>query len=146
MKYLKSYEMRYGVIYIKTCSTNEYKWLKYCYIFSSLPKTIQQDITEIANNINTKWENYIVIPMDIDINPGCTTKPEKVEEIATDMYNQYLKLAEKHGFSNTIRCVYSIGELSNVNVSSTHLLHHYDIMIKVGHFLDSSDEPGLFKI
>ena len=96
-------------------------------------------------------EDSIVIPMDIDVHPGCTTIPESVEEVATDMYNQFCELAERQGVPNSIRCVYSIGEIKNVNVDSTHHImpvggKYDDVMIRVGHFLDESDEPGLFKI
>lgn len=140
--------MKCGVIYIKTCPPRDhkYEWLKYCYITKSIPKPILDNIIQIAHNINTKYSNDIIIPMDIMLHPGCTTKPEKVDEIANDMYNQFSKLSETYGFPDTIRCVYSTGELSNINYNSTHLLHHDYVMIKVGHFLDKSDNPGLFKI
>lgn len=84
--------------------------------------------------------------MDIDVHPVCTTKSEKVEEIATDMYNQFCELVERQGIPNSDRCVYSIGELSYVDVYSTHKLGNDDVMVKVGHFLDESDEPGIYKI
>jgi hypothetical protein len=84
--------------------------------------------------------------MDIDVHPGCTTTPEKVDDIATDIYNQFCELAERQGIPNSIRCVYSIGELSNVNVDSTHHLGNDELMVKVGYFLDESDEPGIYKI
>ena len=73
------------------------------------------------------------------------------------MYNQFCELAKRQGLDNYIRCVYSTGEIRDVNVDSTHhieLMHqgeypipeYDDIMIRVGHFLDKSDEPGIFKI
>ena len=146
--------MEYGVIYIKVLppkgSTSE--WLRYCYIFDSLPKSIQENIKHIASDINSKYVNDIVIPMDTMLHPGCTTTPEKVEEIAQDMYNQFSDMMNRQELTNCVRCVYSVGELSNINATSTHKLFHesgkgYDeIMLKVGRFLDESDEPGLFKI
>ena len=89
--------------------------------------------------------------MDVTVHPGCTTTEESVEEIATDMYNQFCELADRQGISNSIRCVYSIGEIKDVNVDSTHHImpvgsKYYDVMIRVGHFLDESDEPGIYKI
>jgi hypothetical protein len=84
--------------------------------------------------------------MDVAVHPGCTTTPESVEEIATDMYNQFCELADRQGISNSVRCVYSIGEVKDVNVDSTHQLGNDEIMVKVGRFLDESDEPGLYKI
>ncbi len=140
--------MEYGVIYIKICPKkgSPGEWIKYCNILSSTPISFQQNVKSIADDINTKYSDSIVIPMDIDVHPGCTTTPESVEEVATDMYNQFCELVERQGIPNSIRCVYSVGELSNVNVDSTHHLGNDEVMVKLGHFLDESDEPGLFTI
>ena len=140
--------MEYGVIYIKICIPNGHpsEWLKHCYLFEFIPKSIQQNIIQITNDINNKYSDDIVIPMDVMLHPGCTTKPEKVEEIATDMYNQFLELADRQGFPNSIRCVYSIGELSDVDFNSTHHLGNDPVMLTLGRFLDESDEPGIYKI
>jgi hypothetical protein len=145
--------MEYGVIYIKICPKKGHKseWIKYCHIFSAAPKSLQQNIIQISNDINTKYSNDIVIPMDTTIHPGCTTTPDMVEEIATDMFNMYSEMMSRQGVDNCIRCVYSIGELSDVNVTSTHNLFHKDggyddVMIKIGRFLDESDETGIFRI
>jgi len=138
--------MEYGVIYVKICPKGPDEWIKYCRILSSLPMSFQQNVVEIANSINSKYSTDIVIPMDITVHPGCTTTPEKVEEVATDMYNQFLELAERQRIPNSIRCVYSVGELSNVDVKSTHRLNSDEVMIKLGRFLDESDEPGIYKI
>ena len=140
--------MEYGVIYIKVCPKDGVPgdWIKYCQILSATPKSFQQNAEDIADNINTKYSDSIVIPMDIDVHPGCTTTPESVEEIATDMYNQFCELAERQGIPNSIRCAYSIGELSNIDVDSTHHLGNDEVMVRVGRFLDESDEPGIYKI
>jgi hypothetical protein len=145
--------MEYGVIYIKVCPVkgSQAEWIKYCHIFSSTPASFQQNVKEIANDINTKYSDSIVIPMDVTVHPGCTTTKESVEEVATDMYNQFLELAERQGIPNSVRCVYSIGEVKDVNVDSTHHImpvfgKYDDVMIRVGHFLDESDEPGIYKI
>lgn len=140
--------MEYGVIYIKICPKKGTpgEWIRYCQILSATPKSFQKNSEDIANNINTKYSDSIVIPMDIDVHPGCTTTPESVEEVATDMYNQFSELAERQGIPNSIRCVYSVGEMDNVDYESTHNLPPYPVMIKVGRFLDESDEPGIFKI
>ena len=140
--------MEYGVIYIKICPKKGTpgEWIKYCHILSATPKSFQQNAEDIANDINTKYSDSIVIPMDIDVHPGCTTTPEVVEEVATDMYNQFCELAERQEVPNSIRCVYSVGELSNVEVDSTHHLGNDEVMVRVGRFLDESDEPGIYKI
>ena len=140
--------MEYGVIYIKICPKEGTpgEWIKYCQILSATPKSFQKNAEDIANDINTKYSDSIVIPMDIDVHPGCTTTPESVEEVATDMYNQFCVLAERQGIPNSIRCVYSVGEMDNVDYESTHYLPPYPVMVKVGRFLDESYEPGIYKI
>lgn len=140
--------MEYGVIYIKICPKDGTPgdWIKYCQVLSGTPKSFQINTKSIADDINSKYSNDIVIPMDVDVHPGCTTTPEKVEEIATDMYNQFCELAERQGIPNSIRCVYSVGEMDKVDYESTHYLPPYPVMVKVGRFLDESDEPGIFKV
>jgi hypothetical protein len=144
--------MEYGLIYIKVLPPigHPSEWIRYCYIFSFLPTSLQNNIKHIANNINTKWSNDIVIPMDVNLHPGCVTSPEIVEEIATDMFNQFSEMMERHGVENCIRCVYTEGELRDVDSDS---LHHIPnrapidpILIKLGRYLDESDETGLYKI
>jgi hypothetical protein len=140
--------VEYGVIYIKVCPKKGTpgEWIRYCQILSATPKSFQKNAENIANNINTKYSDNIIIPMDIDVHPGCTTTPEVVEEVATDMYNQFCELAERQGVPNSIRCAYSVGEMDNVDYESTHYLPSYPVMVKVGRFLDESDEPGIYKI
>ena len=140
--------MEYGVIYIKVCPKKGTPgdWIKYCQILSATPKSFQKNVKEIANNINSKYSNDIIIPMDIDVHPGCTTTTEKVEEIATDMYNQFCELVDRQGIPNSIRCAYSTGDLKSVEYESTHSLPTYPVMIKLGRGLDESDEPGIFKL
>lgn len=146
--------MECGVIYIKVCPPKGHslEWIKYCYIFDSVPKPIQQNLIHIANDINTKYSDDIIIPMDTMLHPGCTTNPDRVEEIANDMYDQFLELSDRQGFSNYVRCVYSVGDISDINAISTHRLYHKsgrgydDVMVKVGRFLDESDDTGIFRI
>jgi hypothetical protein len=84
--------------------------------------------------------------MDISLHPGCTTTADKVEDIATDMFNQFSDMMERNGLENCVREAYSIGEINNPSfVDSTHHLQD-DIMIQLGEYLDESDEPGLFKV
>lgn len=140
--------MEYGVIYIKICPIKGTpgEWIKYCHIFTSTPKSFQNNVRLIVNDINTKYQDDIVIPMDISVHPGCVTTTESVEVIANDIYNQYLDMVDRQGIPNSVRCIYSIGELSNIDVSSIHRLGNDDIMVKVGRYLDSSDETGIFKV
>jgi len=143
----------YGVIYIKICPPKGHpsEWIKYCYIFSAAPASLQNNIKQIVNDINTKYSDDIIIPMDTMIHPGCTTTPESVEEIATDMFNQYNEMMDRQDLPNCVRCVYTIGILTDIDTDSTHHLYgkytSYDeVMIKLGTYLSGSEEPGLFKI
>jgi hypothetical protein len=97
--------MRYGVIYIKICPKEGTSgdWIKHCHILSSTPKSFQQNAEAIANDINRKYSDDIVIPMDIDVHPGCTTTPESVKAIAEDMHRQYSELCERQGIPNSAR-------------------------------------------
>lgn len=150
--------MNCGVIYIKVLVPKGHpsEWIRYCYIFSMLPKSLQENIKHIANDINTKYSEDIIIPMDIHLHPGCVTKPELVESVATDMYNQFLELCVRQGFPDCVRCVYSIGVLSDIEYDSLHHVAHIDqrsgpggsdeIMIKLGRYLDEYNDSGLFRI
>jgi hypothetical protein len=116
--------MEYGVIYIKICPPigHPFEWIKYCYIFDFIPTSLQNNIKQIANDINTKYSDDIIIHMDVMLHPGCTTTSQKVQEIATDMFNQYNEMMTRQDLPNCIRCVYSIGELSDIETDSTHHL------------------------
>jgi hypothetical protein len=69
----------YGVIYIKICPPKGHKseWIKYCHLFSSTPKSFQENVKEIAHDINRKYADDIVIPMDITVHPGWHHKTRK---------------------------------------------------------------------
>lgn len=144
--------MNYGLIYIKVLPPvgSSSEWIRYCYIFSFLPTSLQNNIKHIANDINTKWANDIVVAMDVMLHPGCVTTPEVVEDVATDMYNQYSEMMERQGIKDCVRCVYTVGELRDIDSDSLHHIPNMapidPVLIKLGHYLDESDESGLFKI
>ena len=140
--------MNYGVIYVKICPPKGHsaEWIKYCHRLSSTPTSLQSNIRQIVNQINSDYKDNIVIPMDITVHPGCTTNPESVEEISKEIYSYYVEMMDRQDVPDCVRCVYSVGELSNINVDSTHHLGPDEVMIKLGRFLDSSDDPGIFKV
>ena len=139
--------MEYGVIYTKICPKDGTPgdWIKYCHFLSETPKSFQENVATTTEYINTSFKDDIVIPMDVDVHPGCTTKPEKVREIAEEMHRLYSEMCERQGIPNTVRTVYTIGELDNVDKESTHYLHG-ETMVKLGRFLDESDETGIYEI
>lgn len=145
--------MDYGIIYVKVLPPegSPAEWMGYCYIFSFYPNSIQQNIKQIVDEINTKYVKDIVIPMNLMLHPGCVTNPEVVEEVATDIFNQYSEMMERHGIKDCVRCVYTIGSLKDVNYDSLHDIGTTDgsydpVLIKIGHYIDESNQPGLYKI
>mgnify|MGYP003339710244 CR=1 FL=1 len=132
----------YGVLYAKTCFPVGHKlnWLTYCNLWNFLPKDLQTELSSLSEHINSKFKDVIVIPMDKSITPGCVTKPEAIEVVANEIYLGMNKIFEKLvGESDVIRLVYGIGEFPDgwmEDVSSTHEIGSFPIMIKVGHFLD----------
>ena len=140
--------MEYGIIYLKVCppSGHHSEWMKHCFVNSELALDDRNKIDEISSGINSKYASDIIIPMDSKLHPGCVCTTDSVRKIATEMYNGYVSFFESKLGIECVRCVYSVGEISDVNVKSTHYLGYDDVVIKVGRFLDSSDETGLFKI
>jgi hypothetical protein len=155
---------------------NRYEWIKYCYLTEAYPKRIKSELKEAVDYINTKFADSIVYPVDFLLHPGCTTTPEMVDEIANEMYSKFVTLCVKNFGDDFVRCVYSTGNIVNLpehddkhNVihrydksddkfdkfkdnprNSTHAIHCSDhtnpVLIKVGHYLDSSDDAGIYKI
>ena len=138
--------MEYGVIYTKICPKDGVPgdWIKYCHFLSETPKSFQKNVATITEYINESFKDDIVIPMDEDVHPGCTTKPEKVREIAEEMHRLYSEMCIRQGIPDSVRTAYTIGELENVNKTSTHELVG-QTMVKF-RFLDESDEPGIYEI
>jgi len=141
----------YGVLYAKIVLPKGHKleWLKYCALTNILPKDLQNEIKELSTKINIKYKNFIIVPMDNRIIPGCITTPESIEEVSKSIYNGMMEFMKKlTGEDNCIRLVYGIGEMpeSIENINSTHEIGNFPIMLKVGGFFDSSDKSGIFRV
>jgi hypothetical protein len=139
--------MKCGVIYLKIIPTSEnLEWIKYCHLFSFLPKSMQDAIESTISRFNDKYKEDIIVPLYLDTHPGCIVKSEKVEIIAKDLYDIYNKAIFKFTDEKCIRCVYSIGDVtdpkSNVSIHQT----YGEVLIRVGRYLDSSNKIGLFNI
>ena len=141
----------YGILYAKVCFPKEHRlnWLNYCGLFYFLPKDLQDELILFSNQINQKWNNGIIIPMDTLLQPGCVTTPSIVEEVAKDIFDGFNQMIEKlTGEKNCVRLVWGIGEM-NEEIESEKSLHkvgYYPIVLKVGRFLDESNDPGMFKV
>jgi len=155
--------MEYGILYAKVTFPINHKlsWLNHCFLTDILPKDLQNEIKKLSTEINLKYKDYIIIPMDNRIIPGCVSKPEMIEEIANEIYQGMLNIFKKiAGEENCIRLVYGIGDIDQDhlenNVTSAHEIGNYPIMIKIGHFLDygpagkksgkNDYTPGIFKV
>jgi len=140
--------MEYGVFYLKTVFPKGHRleWLNYLHISRAIPKDLSVELDLLISEINSK--EGIIIPMDKGVDPGCVTVPEIIEEVANEVYNRYCEIFERLTSDNVkdcIRLVWGIGEMEDVNYKSTHDLPAYQIMIKVGRFLDSSKKSGIYK-
>jgi len=141
----------YGVLYAKVCVPRENKihWLGHCAMYNILPKDLKREIKILSENINKKYKDSIVIPMDKRIMPGITTNPEVIEQVAQDIFDGMNLMMEKiTGDMNCIRLVWGIGEMDEEieDRESSHMIGNYPIMIKVGQTLDHGWKPGIFKV
>ncbi len=142
----------YGVLYAKICFPSGHKlhWLGHCGLTNILPKEWQDEIKTLSSHINSKWKDSIVIPMDARIMPGCTTRPEVIDEVAKDIFDGMNTMLNKLVGESSVRLVYGVGSLDEDwienKVTSTHEVGAYPIMIKVGRTLDLNWEPGIYKV
>lgn len=153
----------YGILYARVVFPSNHKlyWLTHCFLTNILPKDLQEEIKKLSTDINSKYKDSIIVPMDNRIIPGCVSKPESIENIANDIYQGMLDIFKRlTGDENCIRLVYGVGELDEDHienhVNSTHEVGSFPIMIKIGTFLDYGAggkesrrfdyTPGIFKI
>jgi hypothetical protein len=155
--------MEYGILYAKVVFPSNHKlsWLNQCFLTNILPKDLQVEIKRLSNDINLKYKDFIIVPMDNRIIPGCVSKPESIEIIANDIYQGMLDIFKRlTGDENCIRLVYGVGEVDEDHmentVKSTHEVGSFPIMIKIGTFLDYGPGgkesrkfdygPGIFRV
>lgn len=143
----------YGVLYLKVWfpAGHKYEWLRHCVLTKMLPIELQLEISNLSKEINEKYKDDIIIPMDNSIHPGCVTTKESVEEIAKSIYDGFLNIFNKlTGEDNCVILVYGVGDMDQYNIEnkykSTHEVEYYPIMIKVGRYLDGLKEPGIYKV
>lgn len=143
----------YGILYAQAVFPKGHKleWIRYCALTDILPKDLQKEIKNLSTEINDKYKDVIIVPMDNKILPGCITKPESIEEVSSDIYQGMLNIFKKlTGDTNCVRLVYGVGEMDSdwieTKTDSTHEVGNFPIMVKVGRTLDSSNEPGIFRV
>lgn len=135
--------MEYGVIYLKII---EPEWVKYCHIFSALPLSFRNDVIKVTDGLNVKYKDNILTPFTYNVQNGCVVKSEYVEEVAINLLSAYKDILIKQSVNPCIRVVFSTGVVKSPICDSIHVVNSDDVVVKVGRFLDSSDEIGIFKI
>jgi hypothetical protein len=152
----------YGILYAKPLfpKGNKLEWLNYAFLhIENMPKDLSQKIKEFVSYINSKYSDKIVIPLDYATQPGLVCESDVIEEIANLVYEGFNKIIKDlTGFENCYILVWSIGEMEQPeelirqgkrisdNVPTLHNIDPYNIVVKVGHKLDSTKEPGIFKV
>ena len=151
----------YGILYAKPQfpKGNKLEWLNYAFLhIQKMPKDLSQRVEEFISHINNKYSDKIIIPLDYTIQPGLVCEPDVIEEISNLVYegfNQIIK--DLTGVENSYVLVWSIGEMEQPEelirqckrISDDLTLHHidpYNVVVKVGHKLDSTKEPGIYKV
>ena len=139
--------MKCGLIYLKIVpESKDLSWIKYCHIFGAIPEPIKEGIKLIVRDVHGHYRDDIIVPLTVGVQNGCVVKEDKVSKIATAIFNRYTYMMSNFEDNPCIRLVYSTGELENIDKDSVHSLNPEDLVVKVGHFLDASDEPGIFRI
>lgn len=142
----------YGILYARPAFPKGHRleWLNSCAMTGILPKDIQTEIKSLSTHINEKYKDVIVVPMDNRIVPGCISTPESIDEIAKEIYDGMNNIFKRLiGGDNLTRLVYSVGDMHEnwiLKSKTTHEIGNYPVMVKVGRTLDSSNDPGFFKV
>jgi hypothetical protein len=148
----------YGILYTKPSFPKGHKleWLNYA--FGHMPKDLSDRIKLLIRDINDKYSDKIIIPLDNHLQPGLVCEPEVIEEIANLVYNGFNQIfSDLVGEDNCYVVVWSIGEMEQPeeiirqgtrvqDVPTLHNIDPYDLVIKVGRKLDSIKEPGIYRV
>ncbi len=148
----------YGILYARPSFTKGHKleWLNYA--FGQMPKDLSDKIKELIESLNNKYSDKIIIPLDYNTKPGLVCEPDIIEEIANSVYNGYNQIFEDLvGENNCYVVVWSIGEMEQPeelirqgtrvqDVPTLHNIDPYNLVTKVGMYLDSQKQPGIYKV
>lgn len=139
--------MECGIIYIRLVpSTKELEWIKYCHITGALPEQFQGRIFEVITYINDRYKDYMIVPMDYSVHPGCIVMKEFTDTIATETYERFDRMMKEYTDQPSIRCVCSVGEVTNPYSEKTIQTTWGKGLVKVGRYLDLSFDSGLYAI
>ena len=138
--------MECGIIYIKIIPKSpKAEWIQYCHIFDALPDFLQLDFQSTVSRINEEYSNGMIVSLKDDAHPGCIVFYDQTEEIANKIYEKFDELMFEVLDEHCVRCVYAFGEVDNpTNDISIHQSHGNGL-VRLGRFLDCSNEIGIFK-
>ncbi len=138
--------MIYGLIYLRIVPKDQLTWIKYCQIFSALPKQLQNDIRTIVDDLNEKYKSDLIVPFSYTPQTGAVVNPMSYNKIVQDLYDRYDSMMKKYISEPSIRIVVDVGNIENTDFNSVHKLRPEPVVVKVGHKLDSSDDSGIYRI
>ena len=139
--------MECGIIYMRLIPKSpKAEWLQYCHIFDAVPQVLQLDFQSIMERINSDYSDEMVVSIHENVHPGCIVLPEHVEEISQKLYEKYDELMFDLLGEHCVRCVYSIGDVDDPNDKVSIHQTSGNGLVRLGRYLDYSDEIGLFKV
>lgn len=152
----------YGILYAKPKfpKGNKLEWLNYAFLnIKEMPKDLSEKIEEFVSYINNKYSDKIIIPLDYETQPGLVCESDVIEEIANLIYCGFNKIIKDlTGVEKSYVLVWSIGEMDQPeelirqgkritdDIPTLHNINPYNVVVKVGHKLDSTKEPGIYKV
>lgn len=148
----------YGILYARPRFPKGHKleWLNYA--FGQMPRDLSDKIKDLIGTLNSKYSDKIIIPLDYNTMPGLVCEPEVIEEIANLVYNGYNQIFQDLvGESNCYVVVWSIGDMEQpeelirqatrvVETPTLHNIDPYDLVTKVGRYIDSQKQPGIYRV
>ena len=138
--------MECGIIYIKIIPKSpKAEWMQYCHIFDALPDFLQLDFQSTTSRINEEYSDKLIVSLKDEVHPGCIVLPEHTQEIANRLYNIFDELMFDVLNEHCVRCVYAIGEVDSPNDKISINQSHGNGLVRLGRFLDCSNEIGIFK-
>jgi len=144
-------QKEYGIIYCQVClpETHGMSWLRWCNSPNILPDFFKKELFSTIESLNQKWKDELIIELDKSPLTTCLTKTGKTEEIAYDIYLHLNDLIKKYSeIEDNIRIVWTESSLpeSREEMPSAHMLGNFPGPIRVGTFLQSDNEVGVFKV
>lgn len=141
----------YGVLYLKPVFPEGHKkqWLNYVKIGVGIPKELSSILDGFVERTNKKFKDYIHLKLDKGLQPGLLCDADRVEEIARFIYNGYCDAFDAANIKPYLRLVYTTGTIDEKYINEVDTVHHLPplpVMVKLGRFLDSEKETGIFKI